>query len=111
MGYRLVGLDRLGRLGGFCPVCAIDGVYARERAVMGPVDAVENRSVLRGVRFVPTMKVVRLCHLHRRQIEETRMGQLLSIVIPVYNERDLLPQVLDKVEQVELPGAGLNARS
>ncbi len=32
------------------------------------------------------------------------MGQLLSIVIPVYNERDLLPQILERVEQVELPG-------
>lgn len=32
------------------------------------------------------------------------MGQLLSIVIPVYNERDLLPQILERVEQVQLPG-------
>jgi len=32
------------------------------------------------------------------------MGQLLSIVIPVYNERDLLPQVLERVEQAPLPG-------
>lgn len=32
------------------------------------------------------------------------MGQILSIVIPVYNERDLLPQILERVEQVELPG-------
>lgn len=32
------------------------------------------------------------------------MGQLLSIVIPVYNERDLLPQVLERVEKVALPG-------
>jgi len=31
------------------------------------------------------------------------MGQLLSIVIPVYNERDLLPQILEKIEQVKLP--------
>ncbi len=31
------------------------------------------------------------------------MAQVLSIVIPVYNERDLLPQVLERVEQVELP--------
>jgi len=32
------------------------------------------------------------------------MGQRLSIVIPVYNERDLLPQVLDRVERQPLPG-------
>ena len=32
------------------------------------------------------------------------MGQILSIVIPVYNERDLLPQILERVEKVELPG-------
>jgi glycosyltransferase involved in cell wall biosynthesis len=32
------------------------------------------------------------------------MGQLLSIVIPVYNERDLLPQVLERVERQPLPG-------
>ncbi len=32
------------------------------------------------------------------------MGQVLSIIIPVYNERDLLPQLLERVEQVELPG-------
>jgi len=32
------------------------------------------------------------------------MGQLLSIIIPVYNERDLLPQILQQVEQVQLPG-------
>ncbi len=32
------------------------------------------------------------------------MGQVLSIVIPVYNERDLLPQVLERIEQVALPG-------
>ncbi len=31
------------------------------------------------------------------------MPQVLSIVIPVYNERDLLPQVLERVEQVQLP--------
>ncbi len=31
------------------------------------------------------------------------MPQVLSIIIPVYNERDLLPQVLQRVEQVELP--------
>jgi glycosyltransferase involved in cell wall biosynthesis len=35
---------------------------------------------------------------------ETAMGQLLSIVIPVYNERDLLPQVLERIEKVDLPG-------
>lgn len=32
------------------------------------------------------------------------MGQCLSIVIPVYNERDLLPQVLQRVEAQPLPG-------
>jgi glycosyltransferase involved in cell wall biosynthesis len=31
------------------------------------------------------------------------MPQVLSIIIPVYNERDLLPQVLNRIEQVELP--------
>ncbi len=32
------------------------------------------------------------------------MGQRLSIVIPVYNERDLLPQVLQRIEAQPLPG-------
>jgi glycosyltransferase involved in cell wall biosynthesis len=32
------------------------------------------------------------------------MGQVLSIIIPVYNERDLLPQVLERVQQQPLPG-------
>jgi glycosyltransferase involved in cell wall biosynthesis len=32
------------------------------------------------------------------------MGQRLSIVIPVYNERDLLTQVLERVEAQPLPG-------
>ncbi len=31
------------------------------------------------------------------------MSETLSIVIPVYNERDLLPQVIERVEAVELP--------
>jgi len=31
------------------------------------------------------------------------MAQTLSIVIPVYNERDLLPQVLERVQRVQLP--------
>lgn len=30
--------------------------------------------------------------------------RLLSIVIPVYNERELVPQLLSRVEAVSLPG-------
>ncbi len=33
------------------------------------------------------------------------MSQTLSIVVPVYNERDLLPQIIDRIEQVQLPEA------
>ncbi len=31
------------------------------------------------------------------------MFQTLSVVVPVYNERNLLPQVLERIEAVELP--------